>query len=363
MNFVIVDDQTIRNELLAVFETETGIALLEGDARRIFLEQFAVPLVAQYNAINSAGKQNLLQYAYGGYLDAIGARWGDLGVRLPAQKATVTLLFTLSAIQSFDVIIQKGTRATTADNSLFFSIIEDLTISVGATTGSVTAEAMEGGEGSNGFAPGLVNRIVDPIAYVASVSNTSTSVGGADIETDDNYRARLIIVSSAPSTAGSIESYTFWALKTDSTIADISVTSPSAGAVTVTALLAGGLEPNIAMLTRIRNMLEPYRPLTDSLTVQAPGEVVYTIGFTYYINTADSSQVATIQAAITTAVNDYIVWQYAKLGRDINPDELRKRVLVAGASRMTITTPTLATVALNQYARNTTVALVYGGLD
>lgn len=361
INFITVDDNTIRTNLLAKFKEVTGESLKEGDARRIFLEQFSVPLVAQYNAINMTGNQNLIDYARGVYLDAIGARWGDLGARLPAQKATVTLQFMLSAVQTIDVIIPAGTRAT-SDNTLFFAVTQDLIIAAGNTTGTVTAESTETGEKYNGLTAGLINKIVDPVAYVSSVTNTTTSSGGADTEEDNDYKARLKLIYAAPSTAGSAESYKYWALKADSTIIDVSVISPSAGAVTITALAENGQPPSEAILIKIENILSDRRPLTDSLTVQEAAQTGYAISFTYYINTADSSQVAAIQAAVTAAVNDYVLWQCAELGRDINPDELRKRVLNAGASRLTITTPTLTSIDVAHVANNTTKTITYGGL-
>lgn len=363
MNFVTIDDETIRSELLSSFETATGISLIEGDARRIFLEQFAIPLVALYNAINTTGRNNLLQYASGDYLDGIGARWGELGERLPAQKSFATALFTLSAVQSADITIPAGTRVTTTDNNLFFAVSEDLTISAGDTTGSVTIEALETGISYNGLTSGLINKIVDPVAYVLSVSNTTTSQGGADIETDEDYRARLQIVASAPSTAGSIESYKFWALKADSTIVDVSVTTPSAGTVTLTALLENGTVPDSTMITKITNFLTDKRPLTDNLTVQAPTATNYTIVFTYYIDIANSAQATTIQTAVTNAVNEYVAWQQSALGKDINPDELRKRVLNAGANRTVVTTPAYTTLALDKYAHNTAITITYGGVE
>lgn len=362
MNFVTIDDESIRNNLISGFEEKTGIALTESDSRRIFLEQLAIPLIAALNAINNTGKLNLIQHATNEYLDAIGARWGELGVRLPAQKATVTLKFTLSSAQTFDVIIQKGTRATTASSDLFFEIIEDLNITAGSTAGTVTAQAIETGTKYNELTVGLINKVVDPTAYVASVTNTTISQGGADIEMDDDYRERLKVVFSAPSTAGSIEAYKYWTYKADNTISDVSVSTPSAGNVTVTALLEGGQEPDASIIDKITDMLDSKRPLTDNVSVQPPDGVDYTINFTYYINKADSSQLSSIQANITGAVSEYKEWQRANLGRDINPDELRKLVLNAGASRIAITTPVITAISDAEYANDTTTTVTYGGL-
>lgn len=363
VNFVVIDDATIRAEMLSNFETATGETLNEGNAKRIYLENFNVPLVATLNAINTAGRNNLIEYAKGDYLDAIGARWGELGARIQAQKAFATVQFTLSAVQAIDITIPSGTRVTTADNSLFFAVTEDLIIAIGDTTGTVMVEALATGASYNGLTTGLINKIVDPVPYVLSASNTTTSQGGADIEPDEDYRARLILVASAPSTAGSIEGYKFWTLKADSTIASVNVASPTAGAVVVTALLENGTVPDSAMLTKIEETLELRRPLTDSLTVQAPTAVDYAINFTYYISLSNSTQATAIQAAVTTAVSAYIAWQRAELGRDVNPDELRKLVLNAGASRMTVTTPIVASVAADKYANNTTLSVTYGGVE
>ena len=139
-----------------------------------------------------------------------------------------------------------------------------MTIPTGETAKSITAEAVESGVKYNGLAAGTINKIVDPVAYVASVINTITSHSGADVETDDDYRDRLMLVSSAPSTAGSAEGYKYCALKADSTIVDVSVISPSAGNVTITILCRDGEEPDSNIINKVsKNLIDERRPLTD----------------------------------------------------------------------------------------------------
>ena len=46
-----------------------------------------------------------------------------------------------------------------------------------------------------------------------------------------------------------------------------------------------------------------------------------------------------IEGAVDSAVQDYVAWQCGKLGRDINPDELRKRVKETGVKRIEMNEP------------------------
>lgn len=46
-----------------------------------------------------------------------------------------------------------------------------------------------------------------------------------------------------------------------------------------------------------------------------------------------------IQAAVEAAVQEYVRWQDTKLGRDINPDELRERLYHTGIKRIELREP------------------------
>jgi phage-related baseplate assembly protein len=81
------------------------------------------------------------------------------------------------------------------------------------------------------------------------------------------------------------------------------------------------------------------RPLTDYVVVGDPEIVSYNIDFTYYIPSKTPLSSADIEAAVKVAADDYIAWQCGRLGRDINPDELRRRVLTAGIKRVVMNAP------------------------
>ena len=66
--------------------------------------------------------------------------------------------------------------------------------------------------------------------------------------------------------------------------------------------------------------------------------------------------------AVAAALEEYKSWQSERLGRSINPDELRRRVLTAGACRLDLTSPIYEAVASDKVAiASSASALTYKG--
>lgn len=371
INFVTADAQTINEQLVKDFEAVLGTVLYPGDERRIFLQQQTQVLVALWNAINDTGRQNLLRYARGAVLDALGERTDT--IRLPAQKAKATLRFTLSSAQPNQVIVPAGTRVT-PDGALYFATVEHLTIPAGQTAGDVTVEAAAGGTQYNGFAAGQIQTIVDPIPYVASVVNIDESAGGSDEEPDDDgvniwsgYRGRIRESASKYSSAGPVDAYIYWAKTADVNIQDVAVTSPAAGEVVITVLMKDGELPSQAVLDAVLATCsdKKRRPLTDHVTAAAPTSVEYDITLTYYIDESRAAEEAAIRTAVEGgggAVEQYQAWQGSKLGRAINPDYLRQLIFNAGANRVDVTDPVYTELEPDEVATIGTVNVTYGGL-
>ena len=84
---------------------------------------------------------------------------------------------------------------------------------------------------------------------------------------------------------------------------------------------------------------ENVRPLTDKVEVKDPENVDFNVDLTYYIPRETTTPVAEIIDAVETAVNEYIDWQSAKLGRDINPAKLWQLLMQTGIKRAEIREP------------------------
>jgi phage-related baseplate assembly protein len=364
INFVEVDAKKINKAMVNNFEMALKDTLYPGDERRIFLDQETQIVVNLKNEINETGKQNLLKYASGVVLDAIGERTDT--VRLQAEKAVTTLNFTLSGARSENTIIPKGKRVT-PDGGLYFTVTKELIIPQGEIYGQVQAEAIEGGEKYNNFAPGQIKTLVDPIPYVASIENIDISSGGSDIETDDDYRERIRQAPSKYSTAGPEDAYIYWAKTADMDIGDVAISSASPGEVKITVLMKNGELPTQQVLDSVFAACnhKKRRPLTDKVTTSMPIVKTYDINLIYYIYKEKATEEMNIRAAIEGqqgSIYEYIRWQCSKLGKVINPDYLRQLMLVAGAFRINMSSPVYTELEENEVAKVGTITINYGGL-
>lgn len=361
VDFDSYDVQEVKDQLVSAYESVSGRTLAQGDPIRLFLLTIAAVVVQQNYTIDRAAKMNLLKYAEGDYLDQLGALTDT--ERTPAASATTTLTFTLSAAQGSTVTISSGTRVTTQDKQVFFATAEDLFIQAGETTGTVKATCTVSGTQGNGLSAGALSVLVDPVPYVATVTNTETG-GGADVESDDSYRERIHTAPERFSDAGPSGAYEYWAKTASADIADVYVSSPEAGTVQIVPLLTGGEIPGDEVLSAVDAVCDAdkVRPLTDKVVVKAPTAKSYDITATYYVAAADKASATSIQTAVATAVQDYEAWQKAKLGRDIDPSKLYQLMVDAGAVRVQVTAPVLTSVDPDQVATPGTVSLVFQGV-
>ena len=208
--------------------------------------------------------------------------------------------------------------------------------------------------------------LVDGVNYVATVSNTTESGGGADIEDDDSLRERIRMAPLAFSTAGPSGAYEYFAMSADPSVGDVFVTRLSPGTVGIYVVKTGGVIPEsddpvlAAVLAACDDKTR--RPLTDNVQVLPAVASNTTIAAQYWIAEGDQARAASIQAAVSQAVEDYKSWQTEQIGRAINPDELRKRMLNAGASRITLTAPEYTALEENQVAQFTATNVTYQGV-
>lgn len=360
--FVDTDADEVESYVIGRYEAITGRTLAKGDPVRLFLLTIAALIVLLLNKINETGKQNLLRYATGDNLDHLGALVGV--ERIPAKAAVTTMRIRLSAKLQTATIIPAGTRFTAGDN-VFFALDAPLVIDAGTTSADGSATCLTKGELGNGYVAGQLKTLVDPVPYVDSVANITTSEGGAEVQSDDSYREDIRLAPENFSTAGPEGAYIYHAKRASTKIADVTVRSPEAGKVEVRPLLAGGELPGDEMLQQVKTTLDDkkVRPLTDNISVLAPEQVTYNLSLTYYIASDTKAQATAIQNAVNAAVDDYVLWQKSKLGRDINPSELIVRVMAAGAKRVAVTAPVFTATTDTQVAVCGTKTVTLGGIE
>lgn len=362
VNFLETDAETIRSQIITGFEQASGDTLAAGDPRRLFLLSIADVIIQQRTAINLAAQQNLLSYAQGGYLDALGQL---LAVeRMAESKAVTTIEFTLSQALGSVYTIPAGTQVT--NGVVTFETDEDLLIPIGETTGEVSASCTVAGPVGNDYLAGQISTIVTPMTFVSGAQNTTITTGGADAESDPDFADRIRLAPNSFSVAGPEKAYVYHAKSVSPAIIDVKVDSPTPGEVDVYVLLTDGTLPTEDTLEQIEEHLsdENIRPLTDYVVVKAPTASNYEIELHYWISQEDSSKAAQIQADVEAAVEQYRLWQQTKIGRDITPGKLLQLVFAAGASRVDnskLKPATWKKLEAMQVAQCTKVNVVYEG--
>ena len=260
-----IDDRTVDElleEMVGDYESFMTAAagtpqkLSRASPARMVLAAAAAQIYGALQLIDRAGKQNLLQYSYGGFLDNLALFKGV--TRKPASPASVLLRFTLSAARDAATGIPQGTRVSTVDG-VYFAADQYAEIPAGSLTVDVRATCTLPGAGYNGIPAGAVGAIVDPVPYVASAVSISASSGGADIEDDEALAERIYNAPSGYSTAGPEAGYLYHAKQFSAAVGDVAVSSvQAAGRVDVVFVMADGSTPDSAAIAGLTAYLKLY---------------------------------------------------------------------------------------------------------
>ncbi|WP_392559361.1 baseplate assembly protein [Orbus mooreae] len=367
VNFTETDSAIILQNLIDDYQLITKKVLYPGDPVRLFLYTLAYRISQERAIYNNAGRQTLLRYAKKDKLDHIGALMGTS--RIQHEYAKLTIKYSLSSILSFDVVIPQGSRVTTLDGDAIFAINSEAIVKSGSLSVDVLATSLTAGTKDNNIQLDEVNVMVDPIAYVSSVTNTTISAGGTDIESDEDYRERIALSPERFSTAGPELAYKYHALSAHKNISSVAALLKEPGIVEIVVLLENGIIPDShsveieAVIHTLND--EKIRPLTDTVEVVPAEAILCDYELTWYLPQSSSSLQAVIAEKVALAVSDYEKWQVSTLGRDINPDELISLCKAAGAKRIELSGLNYTSLEANQVCqfKSNINRIRYGGIE
>ena len=347
VQFITTDTKEMYQKMVSGVEEGLGEELYQGDERRLYTEALIAVFSQLFSTVNDSCRQRLLRYARGEVLDALGENKGI--TRQASVAATCTVRFSIESAMVSNIMIPQGTRVT-SDSIRYFATDSTAVLTAGTTYVDIPCTAKEGGAAYNDIGIGEITILVDQVPYIDSVSNKTSTSGGSDEETDDEYRDRIRISSAVTSVAGPAAYYRYHAVNSDPTIADAYIDTPAAGTVRITPICYGGEIPDASLLAKVLAACnaDDVRVLTDQVTVTAPTVEEYDIELTYYTTSEkESACIATIEGE-NGAIAKYNAWQSSALGRDINPDKLRALMLapswesneeLVGCDRVEITSP------------------------
>lgn len=362
MELIDVNVEEIKRLMIDKYQKLSGIKLTEASPETMIFNSVAYMIALREEKYNDDLKQNFLRFARNERLDLKGEFYGKRGERLKSRPARAMFKFKISKEQNYDTVISKGSRIRY--NDMYFITDEEYIIKKGTieVEGMCTCNIL--GSVGNGIPIGQINEMVDIYPNYTIVENITITSDGSDIEEDEGYRKRIREIPNSFTTAGSKESYSFWAKSSNPNIIDVKVVSPSPTKVDVYILTNDGnvtseIKSSVSKVLNDENI----RPLTDKVEVKSPNIINFDIDFDYFIDKENEAIVNSIKSNVDKVVNDYVLWQREKLGRSINPDELIKRLKLIGVKRTVIRKPQYTKLEFDQIGILQNKNITYQGVE
>ncbi len=161
----------------------------------------------------------------------------------------------------------------------------------------------------------------------------------ATLESDDDYRRRILLSLESYTTAGSEASYRYHALSASGLVADAKAVSPAPGQVTVYVLSRtgnGAADDQLLQAVAAALNVAEVRPMTDQVTVLSAGIVEYTIEAALIISSGPDSDV--VRASALAAAAAYAAEQH-RLDADISLSGIYRALHQPGVDRVDLTAP------------------------
>lgn len=356
-DFITRDPAALTAELISGWEAMTGKTLYPAQVERLLIDLIGYRESLVRIGIQEAAKQNLVAFARYPMLDYLGDLVGT--TRLAGAAACTRLRFSLAEPAAAVLTIPAGTRAS--GGGAEFATDSAAVIALGQSAVEVTATATTLGAACNGVDAGGITTLIDLPTTGLTVTNLMVSSSGLEAETDDRLRARIMLAPEHFAVAGPLQAYRWQVLSLRQDVADVGVTSPTAGRVNVYPLLMTGL-PDAALLDAARARLngETVHPLTDWITVAAPTRVPYAV--TVHLWGSQGADQTTVTAAVAASLTAFADRLRATLGHDLVPSQWGERAQrIGGVYAVTVESPTARVLGRDEWADGTGVSVVWEG--
>lgn len=279
---------------------EVAVALPGADARirrsveEIIVRAIAVASHELHGHLEWIAQQILPDTAEAEILARHAGIWG-LG-RIAAAAATGNVTFTGTPA----AVIPAGTELRRADDARY-ALVADATVGGGGSVTAAVAAVTAGAAGN--AAAGTALSLVAPVAGVAPAAVVAAGglAAGADAETDDNLRARLLQRIQSPPRGGARNDYEAWALAVAG-VEQVWVLPLhlGPGTVGVTFVTTNGAVPAAPLVAAVQAAIDALRPVTAAVTVFAPATQALNLSIDL------STDTTAIRAAVIAEVTDFL---------------------------------------------------------
>ncbi len=280
-------EEIIRDRIFAAMESDLDQG--QGSMAWNLVTPVAIELSQLYDSLDLAVDIGFIQSTFGLYLDARAEEYGIF--RQSAEKAIVSVVFTgANGTVPKDTQIGNTILAGSNEEIVVFSTDEDAVIS-GGSAPAVTATAVT--EGADGNVPiAGVDRMVDTVAIVTSLTNAAAATGGRDLETDDKFRDRFLVFTSQWRGAGSANDYKAWAMEASTVVWKVDVIERTVPALDVYLYDVEFVPVGATETAKVADFIATTRPIGADATINdgAVVSVAVDVAATYYAGSSDNTE-------------------------------------------------------------------------
>ena len=256
----------IYQEMLACFGGKTGLEPREGCDLSARLYALAAQVYGLYVQAEWVVRQAFPQTAEGEFLDRH-AQLRSLE-RRPASAAEGVVRFTAGEAATAPRTIPRGTVCMTA-GLVRFETTGEAVLEAGELTAEAPVRALEAGRAGNVSAGAIAAMAVAPVG-IAACTNPAPCAGGADGETDDALRERVLESFKRLPNGANSAFYQQGALSFEQVAAAAVIPRPrGVGSVDVVPATLAGL-PGEELLRQLQDYFEQRREIAVDLVVRAP---------------------------------------------------------------------------------------------
>jgi uncharacterized phage protein gp47/JayE len=328
-------DEIIRRNLADAASRLTGTVgtVLRRSVLGVIMRMLSGASHLLHGHIDWVSRQIIPDTAESEYLNRWANIWGVYRLGGAQSVGTVTVSGTVGSSATAGAILQRA-------DGVQYTIDSTVVIPGG---GSITAAVTAVLAGSTGDADNTVSlSFVSPLAGINTTAPVISIAGGADVESDDALRARLVARISNPPQGGSESDYEQWALSVAGvTRAWVTPLEMGPGTVTVRFVRDGdaSIYPDAGEVAAVEAYIDARRPVTADVYVVAPNNAP--LNFTIQISPNNAS----VQAAITAELRD-LIFRQASPGGTLLISHINEAVSIAmGEGDHIMVTPTANVVS------------------
>jgi phage-related baseplate assembly protein len=323
LSFLDKAPDVILKDIIDYWQSIAGRVLYPSQIENLEMHTLAYRESLSRHDIQHSAEQNLVEYAIGEHLDALGAMLACH--RLQPTVAECRVKFTRTGDVPADLparTIAAGTRLTTADGKIAFeTTLPAYFISNHKESTEVMARCTETGKDGNGLDAGILCAL-DPAEEGVEASNVTATEGGAGLETDGAYRERMLLAPASLGCGGTVSGYRYWARSASPLVVDAwPMRGEKPGDINVYVLCEDGL-PSEPMLFKVQEVCNSadVRIINDSVTALQAIPQRYRIEAEITIFDNCDADVAIVQAKMLA--HEYARKQRMKLGQNVTPTQI-----------------------------------------